>query len=334
MTASARVRLFGWWKAFDEPFVVWATAGVVAVLALAPLIALFLRASGKIDRALFLEILLRWRSWLVLVACLLVPILLGAFWTILGVGLLSLLCYREYSRVTGLFREKTVSAVVVLGILVATFAILDHWDGLFFACSALTVALVAIVTVPQDRPKGYVQRVALGSLGYLLFGCSLGYVGYLANDPHYRSKLIWMLLCVEMNDVFAFCAGKAIGGPKLLPNTSSGKTIAGAVGALVLTTAFAMGLGHFVFAGTKLDAVHHLLVLGVGVSVLGQLGDLTLSSIKRDVQVKDTGALIPGHGGLLDRFDSLLLVAPAVYLYLALHLGPAGGPATRIFSGD
>jgi phosphatidate cytidylyltransferase len=333
MTEATRARLIGWWQAFDDPFVVWATVGLGAALALSLAVTVALRALGRIDRAQYAEVVTRWRSWVWLIAWMLGPVLLGAAWVMAATCLLSLLCYREYARVTGLFREKTISAVVVLGILLVTFAVVDHFDGLFFACSALTVALLAVLTIPQDRPKGYVQRVALGALGFLLCGYSLGHVSYLANDPGYRAKLIWLLLGVEMNDVFAYCVGKAVGGPKLLPNTSPGKTVSGSVGALVLTTALTAGLGAVVFAGTKVARWHHLLVLGLGVSVLGQLGDLTLSSIKRDVQVKDTGALLPGHGGLLDRFDSLLLVAPAVYLYLALHLGPAGGPAQRIFSG-
>ena len=71
---------------------------------------------------------------------LLAPILLGAFWTILGVGILSLLCYREYARATGLFREKVISLVVTLGILTMTFAVLDNWYGLFVAVPPFTSA--------------------------------------------------------------------------------------------------------------------------------------------------------------------------------------------------
>src|SRR6202011_1418861 len=97
------------------------------------------------------------------------------------------------------------------------------------------------------------QRVAMGSLGFLLFGYSLGYVSYIANDENYRPILILILLGVEINDVFAFCVGKTIGGPKLLPRTSPGKTVAGSVGALVLTTALVAGLGHLVFFGTAVD---------------------------------------------------------------------------------
>ena len=77
-----------------------------------------------------------------------------------------------------------------------------------------------------------------------------------------------------------------------------------------------------------------LVTLGIGISVLGQLGDLVISSIKRDVGIKDIGVILPGHGGLLDRFDSLILVPPVVFHYLSLQLGPlAAGEPARIFSG-
>jgi phosphatidate cytidylyltransferase len=262
------------------------------------------------------------------------PILLGAVWVMAAVVLLSLLCYREYSRVTGLFREKTISAVIVLGILVMGFAALDHYPRLFFASAALTCGLIAVVTIPQDRPRGYIQRVGLGVLGYIFFGYSFGYLAYMGNDDRYREILVLILLAVEMNDVFAYCVGKAVGGPKLLPHTSPGKTVAGAAGALVLTTTLVAGLAHLIFEGTAVDRWDRLVVLGVLISVLGQLGDLMLSSIKRDVQVKDTGAAIPGHGGLLDRFDSLVLVPPAVFHYLSLHLGPLGGAGQRLLTGS
>jgi phosphatidate cytidylyltransferase len=334
MTAQTRERLFDWQSAFDSPVVLWVTVGVAVVLAGSIGLARLLLARGRIGPELYRDIATRWRSWLWLVALMLGPILLGAAWVIAAVVLLSLLCYREYARVTGLFREKTIGLVVVVGILAAGFAALDHFDRLFFASAALGCAMIAVVTIPQDRPKGYIQRVGLGVLGFVFFGYSFGYLGLIANDDRYRAILVMVLLAVEANDVFAYCVGKAIGGPKLLPNTSPGKTVAGALGALVLTTAQVAGLAHLIFAGTAVDRGDRLVVLGLLVSVLGQLGDLMLSSIKRDAQVKDTGTAIPGHGGLLDRFDSLVLVPPAVFHYLSLYLGPLGGGAgERVLTG-
>jgi phosphatidate cytidylyltransferase len=137
---------------------------------------------------------------------------------------------------------------------------------------------------------------------------------------------------VELNDVFAFIVGKTLGRRKLIPNTSPNKTIAGAVGALVLTTLLVMGIGPFVFQGTVLASWVHLAILGVLISILGQFGDLILSSIKRDLGIKDMAATIPGHGGLLDRFDSVILVAPAVFHYVNYFVGIVNDQVPHIFT--
>ena len=88
------------------------------------------------------------------------------------------------------------------------------------------------------------------------------------------------------------------------------------MGALVLTSLMVTAIGRLVFAGTKLDNLFFLVTLGALISIVGQFGDLMLSSIKRDLGIKDMGSVLPGHGGLLDRFDALLFVLPAVW-YLA-----------------
>jgi phosphatidate cytidylyltransferase len=190
-----------------------------------------------------------------------------------------------------------------------------------------------MAAILRDEPKGYIQRVALGVFGFALFGSCLGHLGYLANDRDYRPVLILIFLSVELNDVFAFIVGKTLGKRKLAPNTSPKKTIAGALGALVLTTALVAGVGWFVFQGTMLAHPVHLVILGILISVLGQFGDLVLSSIKRDLGLKDMAATIPGHGGLLDRFDSVLLVAPAVFHYINYFVGVGADQVPNVFTG-
>jgi phosphatidate cytidylyltransferase len=331
---ATRQRLFGFDQAFEHPFVLGATVAVVAVLALAMGAIQFLAQSGRLTKDHASELRVRWRSWVWLALAMLLPILLGAAWVMAVVLLLSLLTYREYARGTGLFREKSISAVVLLGILLVTFANVDHYPRLFFATVALTLGALTIVTIPQDRPKGYLQRTALGVLGFLLFGYCFGYLGAIANDANYRPYLVLILLGVGANVVFAYCVGKVVGGPRLLPQTSPGKTLSGSLGALLLTTALVTGLGHFVFAGTAMERPGLLLLLGAGMSMLGQLGDLLLSSIKRDAGVKDLGTVLPGHGGLLDRFDSLVLVPPVFFHYVSLVLGPLGwDQPERILTG-
>ena len=241
--------------------------------------------------------------------------------TIAGIALMSVFCYREFARATGMFRQPAISSLVVLGILAVTFAVADHWYGLFVAITPLLIGLMAAVAICSDQPKGYIQRVALGAFAFLLFGICFGHLAYFANDTQFRSILLWLILCVELNDVFAYIVGKTLGRKKLAPITSPNKTVAGAIGALILTTILAAGLGDVVFTGTAVDTPLRLITLGLIVSAAGQLGDLTLSSIKRDLGIKDWAATFPGHGGLLDRFNSLLFAAPAVFHYVGYFRG-------------
>ena len=307
--------------------------GIAVALAAAPLIFLALGAMGKLSEKLHADLWTRWRSWLVLAPLMAGPVLLGRLPAILGVGVLAVLCYREFARATGLFRHRVTSAVVALGILLTTFAAADRWLGLFGALQSLLVSLLVIVALFEDEPKGYIQRVALGVFAFLLFGVCLGHFGWLANDRLGQPLMLSILVAVELNDVFAYCSGKLFGRRKLSPNTSPNKTIGGAVGALVLTTALFAMLMHWTLAGTPVDQPAHLLVLGALVSLTGQWGDLVMSSIKRDLGMKDMAALIPGHGGLLDRFDSLLFVGPALFHYLYYFGGIALDQPARIFTG-
>jgi phosphatidate cytidylyltransferase len=334
LSSETRERLIGWWTAFDHPFVLGVVVALFVVLAASGVAIQVLKRSGRLSATVHQELWLRWKSWLWLTLLMVMPILLGAAWVIGAVLVLSLLCFSEFARATGLFREKLICAVVVLGILCLTFACADNYGRLYFALAPLTVGLLAIATIPQDRPHGYLQRTALGVMGFLLFGYGLGYLAMLANYELYRPMLLLILVGVELNDIFAYCVGKAIGGPKLLPNTSPGKTIAGSVGSLVLTTLLVAGLGYFVFQGTAVDRLDVWLALGALMSLLGQFGDLLLSSIKRDLGLKDIGTAIPGHGGLLDRFDSLVLVPPVAFHFLSLYLGPLNATgAERIWTG-
>jgi phosphatidate cytidylyltransferase len=326
-------RLWGYQHSFDHPVTLWIVVGVALALVLAAAAIAILSRLGLVGPALRRELWLRTGSWVAIVLLIVVPVLLGALWTIAFLCVLGLVCYAEYARATGLFRERTVSACIVLGILVLNFAVLDHWYGFFAALFPLTVGVIAISSIPVDRPAGYIQRVALGVFGFLLFGGALAHLGYMANDWNYRPIILLILAAVGLNDVAAYVTGKSLGGPKLLPHTSPNKTITGALGGLVFTTAFVAALAVPIFVGTPLAGLWHRIGLGLIIGVTGQLGDLMLSSIKRDLGIKDTGAVIPGHGGVLDRANSLLLVAPAVFHYVGYFIGFGLDQPTRIITG-
>lgn len=333
MPNESRLRWLDFRHAFDAPFTIWATAGIGILLVLTPLIIIALKQKGWAGEKLYNELMLRYQSWLILVPIILLPILMGAIATMIGIGVLSLFCFREYSGVTQLSRQVSIYAIACLGIVLLTLASLDNWYRLFVALTPLTICAIAAVAILKDQPRGYIQRVGLAVLGFALFGSCLGHLGFLANDSNYRAMLILIFLCVELNDVFGFVVGKTLGSRKLAPNTSPGKTIAGALGALILTMFLFFIIGRFVFSGTNLAAPIHLLALGTMVSLLGQFGDLMLSSIKRDLDIKDMASTIPGHGGFLDRFDSMILVAPAFFHYVNYFAGIGQDVPIRIYTG-
>jgi phosphatidate cytidylyltransferase len=320
-------------EAFENPVTVWLVAAVLAALFSATLAIAALSLSGRTSPALRRELWLRLGSWLVLLPAMILPVLTGKTWLIAAVTLLGLLCFGEYSRATGLFREPVIQAFAVLGLLLVNFAALDHWYGFFVALPPLTVSVIAVASIPLDRPAGYIQRTALGIFGFMLFGVGLAHLGYMANEAGYRPLVLLILLSVALSDVLAFTTGKLIGGGKLLPGTSPGKTRSGALGALIGTTAIVAAIGHAVFLGTAMDRLPLLVLLGVLVGVAAQAGDLMLSSIKRDLGIKDMGAAIPGHGGVLDRFNSLLLAAPAVFHLVNYVNGIGLDTPARVITG-
>jgi len=329
---SISERLFSPSQAFEHPVTELITVALLTALVLAPLVIRLLSSAGRISDAHRFQLWVRWRSWLVMTPLLLAPILLGPGSTIIGVGILSLLCYREYSRATGLFREKAISLTIVIGILLVTFATLDNWYRMFMALTPLTIVMILTVALYGDRPHGYVQRTALGVLGFALFGHGLGHLGHLANDSNYRPMILLVLVSAEMNDVFAFLIGRSLGRVPLCPHTDPKKTLAGLLGGLVLTTLLVVALGRSVFQGTVLANWPHLVVLGLLISVVGQLGDLMFSSIKRDLGIKDFDVTIPGHGGLLDRFDSIVPIAAVVFHYVNYFVGVGAEQPVRIWT--
>jgi phosphatidate cytidylyltransferase len=323
----------GWDIAFGHPVTRGLIGATIGILVLAAAVIGALSATGRASPALRRELWLRLGSWAVLLPLIMAPILAGRVFTIAAVTLLGLACLREYDRATGLFREYLLVAVVAIGILAANFAALDHWYGFFVALWPLTVTIIAVASIPLDRPAGYIQRTALAIFAYMLFGAGLAHLGYMANDPNYRPLLLLLVLAVGLNDVAAFTSGKLIGGAKLLPATSPNKTISGALGALVCTTLLVAYVAGLIFEGTPMDSPWKLVLLGALVSIGGQAGDLMLSSIKRDIGIKDMGVLLPGHGGILDRFNSLLLVAPATFHLIQFYIGWGLDAPTRILTG-
>ena len=292
------------------------TLAIAGLLIIASGLRWFLGKTGRLQESLNTEIRKRTRTWYVIVAFIIAPMIVGPGWTVAAIALLSMFCFSEFARATGLDKERLISYLVILGIVVVTIAAHAKSMAVFQAIPILFCIAIAGSAILADRPSGFVQRVGLSIFGFLFFGYGFGFLSLITSDPRYRPILLLLIIAVELNDVFAYMAGKLLGRRKMSPNTSPNKTIAGGLGALFLTTLTVYGLGRFVFQGTLAAAPMLLIPLGMGISIGGQLGDLMLSSVKRDVGIKDLGRLLPGHGGLLDRFDSLVLVSPLYFYFV------------------
>jgi phosphatidate cytidylyltransferase len=260
-----------------------------------------------------------YRSWLIIAPLMLCAVWAGRVATIIVFTLLGLVGFKEFARATGLYRDWWMTGAVYIGIVgVALTTLLPSphggppgWYGLFMTLPVYVIALLLVVPIALNRTRGQLQMLALAILGFLYIGWMFEHLAFLANSDHPYAYILFLVFAVALNDVAAFTFGKAFGRHKLRSNISPNKTWEGALGALAFSLAlpwlFRSTLPHF---GT-LQLVLTGLIVGVG----GQLGDLSISVIKRDIGVKDMGTFIPGHGGILDRTDSLIYTAP-----LFLHM--------------
>ncbi|QQS08462.1 MAG: phosphatidate cytidylyltransferase [Phycisphaerales bacterium] len=302
-----------------HPLTRFSVVTVAVALLITPGITVVLSRMGVMSKKTSDDVWVRYWTWLVLAPAMLVPLILCPASAMSAVLIMSLLCYREYARATGVFRERLMSAIVALGIVAICLASLDNWYGLFVALPSVTVTILAASAVLNDRPSGYIQRVSLATVGFLLFGVGLGHLSYLANATQFRPLLILIVMSTQASDIVAYCAGKAFGSRHVFPNTSPNKTLAGHLGSLVIVAPLS-AWGLRLIVGTDSDmSLWHLLGFGLVVAAGAQLGDLVLGSIKRDLGIKDMAATLPGHGGILDRFNSILLVAPAAFHYLSYY---------------
>jgi len=294
-----------------------------ALLLLAGLLLGLLRLSGR-DVSSPLR---TYRGWLVMIPIVLITLFLGREATIAGVTLLAGFGFREFARATGLYEDWWMTGIVYFAILalgvvtLMTDPRLDQpgWYGFFMALPTFVIGLILLVPVVRNRAQGELQKVALAIFGFIYFGWMFMHLGFLANTPNAYGYLLFLIFAVEISDVAAFTFGKMFGKRKLREHISPNKTLAGSIGAiavsLLLPWLLWFSFPHFSPALLVLTG----LIVGVG----GQLGDLVISYIKRDIGIKDMGTTIQGHGGILDRVDSMIFVAP-IFFHMVRWFSGAG----------
>jgi len=289
---------------------------VAGVLAVAGLALALLKWVWKRDVQ---SIWLTYRSWLVMSPLIFGCVFGGRAVVIVFICLLAGLGFKEFARATGLYRDWWLTGAVYAGIVavgVTSLMSQPHgeepgtgWYGLFIALPVYAVALILLIPILRNRVQGQLQGVALAIVGFIYIGWMFGHLAFLANATHAYGYLLYIILATELNDVAAFTCGKLFGKRQLRSNISPKKTWGGALGALAVSMALPWAL-HFSFPHF---GPTQLILTGLIVGVGGQLGDLAISVIKRDIGIKDMGAGIPGHGGVLDRIDSLIYVAPLFF---------------------
>ncbi len=196
-----------------------------------------------------------------------------------------------------------------------------------------TVALLGASVGRRGADGRPLLAVATTVLGVVYVAAPLAYAYALRNFEYAVGRaagtavVMLPVLATWASDVGAYFAGRAIGGRKLIPSVSPGKTVAGAVGGVAVTALVVVAYERLALkpAAQLAFAPGRALFFGVVVSVAAQLGDLVESLLKRDAGVKDSSHLIPGHGGVLDRVDSLLFVLPVSHVLLRWLLIPALG---------
>jgi len=266
----------------------------------------------------------------VLVPLLLIVIAIGGFAISIAIALITLLAARE---VFALLKAAGHVALPALGIVLALTVILDatfpdvlEGSGLLLIAVGVVLSAVAAFT-RQDPRDGLATWMAtvFGALyvSLLAFVIRLGHAGppVPAGAPleilgPERGWIVLLILAVWSYDTGAYLVGRQFGREKFLTHISPSKTYAGLIGGIVATTVV-VGL---LLVGLGQPPLHALL-LGPLAALAAQAGDLAESMLKRAAGVKDSGTLIPGHGGMLDRVDSFLFAAPIVTLYVVALIG-------------
>ncbi len=256
----------------------------------------------------------RWISGLIIALGVIVIVLWAPFWVFFLIILgLIFLAQREYFALSLPHLAPSQRIIGFLLSFLVPFSFLYSQREFFLGTLSGLIFTLIILALREKgdfaSSLGKMQRMLLGLLYVPFF---LSFLILLYNLPEGSFWVLLALATVYGGDIAAFYIGRTWGRRKLAPSLSPGKTIAGGAGAVGGSL---MGALLFKFIFFPKLPLWPVILLGLGAGILGQTGDLFESLLKRVAQVKDSGSLIPGHGGLLDRIDSVLLSAPWVYFW-------------------
>ncbi len=260
----------------------------------------------------------RLKSWWAMVAIYGAAALIGRTASIVLIAFTSFLALKEYLTLIPTRRaDRAVLLLAYLAIPLQFYWIAIGWYGMFIIF--VPVYMLLLLPVPMlliGETGGFLKAIGTLHWGLMTTVFSLGHAAYLLVLPPLPGApaggpglLLFLLVLTEANDVAQYVWGKLLGRRKVIPKVSPGKTVEGLIGGIATTAALAIGLSALLTPFGWLEA----LAAGLGIGIAGFLGDIAISAVKRDLAIKDTGALLPGHGGMLDRLDSLTYTAPLFF---------------------
>ena len=294
---------------FESELFLPAVYRLAALLALGFLVLLF-RSQSR-DQSFKGDILfLRWRTWVIIAPIYLLAVLGGQVPTTVLVALLGVEALREYSNLVGLPRQYRV-VLFVFGLIPAPVALIGL-DAFYLLPALLLIVATLQPLIFGDGRQG-VRHLSFAAMGWAYMSWFLAHAvlihNWLEDGP---GILLAVGTGVAVSDVGAFVVGKTFGKHKMAPQISPNKTYEGAIGNF-LGAYLGVGLLHFALP----EKTMLLLFVLPPIIALGAIwGDLVESIMKREFGAKNTGAWLPGFGGLLDRIDSFIMVIPLVYYFL------------------
>jgi len=293
----------------------YAMCCVVGLLIVSTLIRLVLRRQNpKQD---YTELRQRIQSWYLMVGILFVVLAFSTTAAVVFFGFLSFLALKEFLSIVPMrLSDRSVIFWAYLSIPLQCYWIIIGWYGMFIIFIPVYMFLfLSLRMVLTGETKGFIRAVGTIHWAVMLTVFCISHIAYLLVLPVKNLEagsiglVLFLLLITQLNDVFQYVWGKLLGRHKIIPKVSPNKTWEGFLGGLfsiVIICGFVAPLL------TPLSSSQGLLA-GLLISCAGFVGDVVVSSVKRDLQIKDSGNLIPGHGGLLDRLDSLTFTAPLFF---------------------
>jgi phosphatidate cytidylyltransferase len=253
-------------------------------------------------------------AWFIIIPPIIFPLLYNRLFFVGVFHIISLLCFREFSRITGLWHDKkyTIACYVALCIIYWPVYLGKSAYGAFQAFPIFAITAVLLIPVMRDEYMHMVQKTSLGMLGVAYFGWFLAHVPFLRNSNNGVELVFFLVLLAAVNNASAYLVGNLFGKHKLAPHLRPDRTFEGALVGLIVTVGISFSIKFLI----PFVSVFHLILASAIISVGGTAGDLVISFIKRDLGIKGAGESIPIYGGILDRFDSLVFTAPLFFHFI------------------